>query len=76
MVMKITRALQSTVLAAAVAGALLIAPAAAHAQVGVGVSAAGTAPDAPPPIPDYDQPEAPGDGYMWTPGYWAYGPGG
>jgi len=31
---------------------------------------------APPPIPQYDQPEIPGDGYLWTPGYWAWGPGG
>jgi hypothetical protein len=28
---------------------------------------------APPALPDYDQPEAPGDNYMWTPGYWGYG---
>jgi hypothetical protein len=28
---------------------------------------------APPPIPVYEQPPIPGDGYMWTPGYWAYG---
>lgn len=27
---------------------------------------------APPPIPDYVQPECPGDGYYWTPGYWAW----
>jgi hypothetical protein len=27
---------------------------------------------APPEIPDYQQPEAPGDGYVWTPGYWAW----
>ena len=27
---------------------------------------------APPAIPDYDQPQAPGDGYIWTPGYWAW----
>ncbi len=27
---------------------------------------------APPPIPEYDQPPAPGDGYIWTPGYWAW----
>ena len=26
----------------------------------------------PPPLPDYEQPPCPGDGYMWTPGYWAY----
>ena len=28
---------------------------------------------APPAIPAYAQPECPGDGYIWTPGYWAYG---
>ena len=27
---------------------------------------------APPAIPDYTQPAAPGDGYIWTPGYWAW----
>lgn len=30
------------------------------------------APDPPPPLPDYDQPEAPGPDYIWTPGYWDY----
>ena len=24
----------------------------------------------PPPLPVYDQPPIPGDGYVWTPGYW------
>ena len=28
---------------------------------------------APPPLPVYAQPVCPGDGYIWTPGYWAYG---
>ena len=32
-----------------------------------------TASIAPPPLPVYDQPECPVDGYIWTPGYWAYG---
>jgi WXXGXW repeat (2 copies) len=32
--------------------------------------------EAPPPLPDYDQPADPGDGYIWTPGYWAWGAGG
>jgi len=32
--------------------------------------------DAPPPLPDYDQPPCPEEGYMWTPGYWAWGGGG
>ena len=26
----------------------------------------------PPPLPVYTQPLCPGDGYIWTPGYWAY----
>jgi len=28
---------------------------------------------APPPLPVYEQPPCPGDGYLWTPGHWAYG---
>ncbi|MFI5151516.1 MAG: YXWGXW repeat-containing protein [Bacteroidia bacterium] len=39
----------------------------APAQVSVQISVA------PPMIPVYVQPECPGDGYLWTPGYWAYG---
>lgn len=31
--------------------------------------------DAPPPLPDYDQPPCPEDGYLWAPGYWGFGPG-
>ena len=27
---------------------------------------------APPPLPVYAQPMAPGDGYIWTPGYWGW----
>jgi hypothetical protein len=69
--MKITRVLKSMVAGFAVAGALaLAAPAAAHAAVFVGVGFA------PPAIPLYAQPIAPGYGYIWTPGYWAYGPDG
>jgi WXXGXW repeat (2 copies) len=26
--------------------------------------------DPPPPLPEYSQPPCPGDGYIWTPGYW------
>jgi WXXGXW repeat (2 copies) len=29
----------------------------------------------PPPLPVYEQPLCPTPGYMWTPGYWGYGPG-
>ena len=31
---------------------------------------------APPPLPVYAQPICPGPGYIWTPGYWGYGPSG
>jgi hypothetical protein len=39
----------------------------AQSQVGVMITVG------PPPLPIYEQPLCPGDGYMWTPGYWAYG---
>ncbi|MGH9607333.1 MAG: YXWGXW repeat-containing protein [Terracidiphilus sp.] len=31
---------------------------------------------APPMLPVYAQPPCPGDGFLWTPGYWAYGAAG
>ena len=40
-----------------------------YAQVTIGI----TVRDAPPELPVYDQPECPVDGYLWEPGYWAYG---
>ncbi len=45
---------------------MLFLSTAASAQVGVSVSIA------PPELPVYDQPVCPGDGYIWTPGYWAW----
>jgi hypothetical protein len=39
---------------------------AVSAQIGISVSIA------PPELPVYDQPICPGDGYIWTPGYWAW----
>jgi hypothetical protein len=37
------------------------------------IDAANIAADQPPPaLPDYEQPAAPGDDFMWTPGYWGY----
>jgi hypothetical protein len=29
--------------------------------------------EAPPPLPEYQQPICPGEGYIWTPGYWYWG---
>jgi hypothetical protein len=43
------------------------APVAAQAQISVGVNIS----VAPPLMPIYAQPPIPGDGYAWTPGYWA-----
>ncbi|MEP6717350.1 MAG: hypothetical protein ABJC09_17400 [Terriglobia bacterium] len=34
------------------------------------------APQPPPPLPEYGQPQVPGDNYIWTPGFWSYGSGG
>lgn len=48
--------------------AMLAAVAPGYAQVSVEV----TATIAPPPLVVYSQPPCPEDGYIWTPGYWAY----
>lgn len=48
---------------------MLAIPATSHAQVAVGVSIR----VGPPALPVYAQPICPGAGYIWTPGYWAYG---
>jgi len=50
--------------------ALLAVPASSFAGVFVSVNIA------PPEMPVYEQPLCPGDGYMWTPGYWGYDPDG
>ncbi len=40
----------------------------AFAQIGIGISVN----FGPPPLPVYEQPICPADGYLWIPGYWAY----
>lgn len=47
-------------------------PMAAFSQIAIGVSVR----LAPPPLLVYVQPPCPTPGYLWTPGYWAYGPNG
>jgi hypothetical protein len=44
----------------------LAIPAVVFGQIGIRVAIG------PPALPMYDQPICPGDGYLWTPGYWAY----
>jgi len=56
-------------IAAALAVPMLALPIVTSAQVSVGISVD----VGPPPLPYYPQPYAPGPGYMWAPGYWAYG---
>jgi hypothetical protein len=45
-------------------------PASSFAAVAISITIA------PPVMPVYVQPACPGDGYIWTPGYWAWGPAG
>jgi hypothetical protein len=51
-------------------GGLVSLPTQALADVSVSVDIG------PPALPVYPQPVIPGPGYIWTPGYWAYGPEG
>jgi hypothetical protein len=44
----------------------LAIPATLFGQISVSISIG------PPALPFYEQPICPGDGYLWTPGYWAY----
>src|SRR5258708_19724937 len=47
----------------------LAMPSLSQAQIAIGVSVR----VGPPVLPVYAQPVCPGPGYIWTPGYWAYG---
>ena len=51
---------------------LFLVPAASYAQVAVGLSIR----IGPPALPVYTQPPCPTEGFLWTPGYWGYGPAG
>jgi len=54
-----------------------VAPPVVHAEVvAPAVEVSVTATEPPPPLPDYEQPPIPADGYIWTPGYWHYGAAG
>jgi hypothetical protein len=64
---------RSTIFTAALVVPMALVPTAqAHAGVFVGISVG----FAPPVLPVYVQPPLPAPGYIWTPGYWAYGDAG
>jgi hypothetical protein len=45
---------------------VVIFSAVSFAQIGISITVG------PPPLPVYEQPLCPAEGYIWTPGYWAY----
>src|SRR5215471_7499477 len=61
-----------TIVLAAATAVTLPSMALASVNVAIGVSV-GTPP---PALPVYAQPPIPAPGYIWTPGYWAWGPAG
>jgi hypothetical protein len=62
--MNITRTLRYLVIAAAVLAFSVVSSAQIFLSVNFG----------PPALPVYPQPVCPTEGYIWTPGYWAWGP--
>jgi len=65
------RMIRSSVLAlmlSAAPAAIFGVPAQAQISVDIRVDVA------PPPLPFYEQPVIPADGYLWVPGYWAWDP--
>jgi hypothetical protein len=62
------RIITTLIIVAGLAAPLLIMPGAATADVGISISVG----FGPPPLPYYPQPLCPGEGFIWTPGYWAY----
>ncbi|MGH8307018.1 MAG: hypothetical protein ACRER0_01960 [Gammaproteobacteria bacterium] len=64
------RIITALLMAVALGGSMLAVPSVASAQLSVGINVG----YAPPPLPAYPQPFAPGPGFIWAPGYWSYGP--
>jgi len=65
--MRMAKAMRGWVVMIALVGMLALSGA-AKSQVAIGISVG----FAPPEIPVYEQPICPGEGYLWTPGYWAW----
>lgn len=62
--MKINHLIRIALIAAVMLGTTAAASAGVFISVNFG----------PPALPVYEQPPCPAEGYIWTPGYWAYGP--
>jgi hypothetical protein len=63
-------------LAAALVAIPTLSQPAAEAQIGIGIGISVSVHIGPPALPVYVQPPLPAPGYIWTPGYWAWGPAG
>ncbi len=68
--MRLANAIRLLVAAMAMLALTSALPAPATAQVSVGISVGFP----PPELPVYAQPICPAEGYIWTPGYWAWDP--
>jgi hypothetical protein len=66
--MRITAKTKNLFTAAVLAVSLCAMPRTSSAGVAISITIA------PPVLPVYVQPPCPAEGYLWTPGYWAYGP--
>jgi len=67
-IMRSILSVRSLLIALVLTLGMLAFSAPSFAQVAVGISVG----FAPPELPVYEQPLCPGDGYIWTPGYWAW----
>jgi hypothetical protein len=68
--MRLANAIRLLVAAMSMLALTSVVPAPATAQVSIGISVGFP----PPELPVYVQPICPGEGYVWTPGYWAWDP--
>jgi hypothetical protein len=66
--MRIIRSTALALMLSAAPAAIFAVPANAQVTVDIRVTVA------PPPLPYYEQPAIPAEGYLWVPGYWAWDP--
>jgi hypothetical protein len=71
--MRFSQTIRKMTMAAVLAIPMAALPA-AQAQIGIGIGI--SVHIAPPALPVYVQPPIPAEGYLWNPGYWAYGDAG